>query len=169
MCCTSGHKLKNRVIQGWYLIQILLELYLGHQSIHLVAQRDQGEEMSMRPCRKRSSVERVSGAPYLAINTESKSKREWREKERVMEKSSKYQSAVSMNAEAKPLSMVLYMGLKNKIKKNKSIVNFSVQSSFFSELIYFAESQHKQGLAKNSRQIRLCQAVLYKQFHYSKT
>jgi len=33
----SGHKSKNRVIQGWNLTQILLERYLGHQSM---AQRD---------------------------------------------------------------------------------------------------------------------------------
>lgn len=148
MCCISGHKLKNRVTQGWYSIEILLELYLGHQFIHLVAQRDQWEEMSMRPCRKRSSEVTSNTLEWVELLTLPLTQRAREREEERMERKRESNGeevkipvscGVSMNAEATRLSMELYMGLKNKKKKVCQLA-FSTVIIFLKVYLFCRES-----------------------------
>lgn len=180
MCCISAdecHKRKNRVTEGGFWIQILLELYLGHQPIHLVAQRDQWGEMSMRPCRKSRSKVTSNTLEWVELLTlpltqrARGGERENGEKNRAMEKKSKVknQSAIvaSMNSDAKH-SMELYTEPKNK---QKSVLTYFQTSHHFSVGFYLLSrtKSAQTGFSKNSRRVQgLCQAVLYKQFHYSK-
>lgn len=152
----SGHKSKNRVIQGWNLTKILLDLYLGHQSIYLVAQRDQWEKMSMCPCRKRRSGEVTSiTLEWVELLTLPLTQRAREREEERMER--KRESSGEEVKKTESLVMFLWMvKLKDCLwsciwgSRKKSMSTYFQYSHNFSQSLSTlqGQSQHKQGSAK---------------------